>query len=501
MKKLCLILVFALLVTAAISCADGTETKAGTDSDTSETSQSTEDETVDFSSMNFIERLTYDKSAIPDNLPDTDLGGYSYTIGFLDQGDGSAYYDDWIADEISGEVVNDAVYKRNSNVSERFNIKFDYFSFPNTDQYTATMVKVVKSGEDAFDMASLHPGYYNAFITSGYMTNLAVLDYLDFTQPWWMSDSVKAYSYKGNIYTVYGAGTAISLLATAPVMVYNKTVAADNNVGDLYQVVRDGAWTYDYVKALIKDMWVDLDGDEKKSDDDFFGMYFVQPNEAYTFIWTLGGKYISKDKNDEPYLDINNEKNLNIFDAVRDMSQNWDGVYYAKSYDTDCQMFVKGRALFQRAVLIIVNSLRDADFEYGILPNFKLDENQENYITSSGGGPQGIPITCADKNRAALIMEALNAESYKLVIPAYYGTAVKVKYTYDEESAEMLDLIFKNVVYDPSFVFCSTVTYSLGEFNLGKTEFASWYASKEKGFAKTLENAVASFSDVVSTGN
>lgn len=498
MKKVHFIAII-LLTSTFLCCAQNTGSVSVTTPE--ETTVTDVEETVDFSSMNFIERLTYDKSTIPDNLPEADLEGYVYTIGFLDQGDGSAYYDDWIAEDLDGDVVNDAVYHRNLKVSERFNISFDYFSFPNTAEYPGTMTKVINAGEDAFDMVSLHPGYYASFVSSGYMTNLSILDHLDFTQPWWMGDSVKAYSYHGNIYTTYGAGTAISVLATAPVMVYNKDVAADYNIENLYKVVREGKWTYEYVKTLIKDMWVDLDNNEKKSDDDFYGMYYVHPNEAYTFLWTLGGKYIAKDADDEPYLDVNNEKNLMIFDAVRDMAQNWDGVYYAKSYDTDTGLFIAGRALFQRAVLIIINGLRDADFEYGILPNFKLDETQENYITSGGGGPEGIPITCAEKNRAALIMEALNAESYKIVIPAYYETAVKVKYTYDEDSAEMLDLIFKNVVYDPSYIFCHNATYSIAEYCLGKQEFASWFASKEKNFNAQIESSVASFAEVVAAGN
>jgi uncharacterized membrane protein len=155
MKKLCLILVFFMLVIISVSCADnGT---AGIETAASDTVQSEDNGTVDFNSMNFIERLTYNKSSIPDNLPDIDLEGYVYTIGFLDQGDGSAYYDDWIAEDLDGDVVNDAIYQRNLKVSERFNIKFDYFSFPNTAEYPGTMTKVINAGDDVFDMVSLHP--------------------------------------------------------------------------------------------------------------------------------------------------------------------------------------------------------------------------------------------------------------------------------------------------------------------------------------------------------
>lgn len=40
------------------------------------------------------------------------------------------------------------------------------------------------------------------------------------------------------------------------------------------------------------------------------------------------------------------------------------------------------------------------------------------------------------------MLEILNYESYKTVIPAYYETALKTKYSRDAESSEMIDLIF-----------------------------------------------------------
>jgi len=46
------------------------------------------------------------------------------------------------------------------------------------------------------------------------------------------------------------------------------------------------------------------------------------------------------------------------------------------------------------------------------------------------------------------MLEALQSESAKTVRPAYYDIALKTKYTRDDDSVEMLDLIFNTRVVD-----------------------------------------------------
>lgn len=486
-----LLLLAAMIFASCANSASGnsTQTTAPSGSDTTAT------EEVNFDDMTFIERLTYDRSNISDGLPAKDYDGYTYTVAFLDQGEGSNYHDEWVAEKLDGEVVNDAVYNRNHNVMDRFNIDIAYYPFPNSDNYSGLMAQCVTAGDDVFDMISLHPAYYSAFIYSGYMTNLSDLEYLDTSKPWWMTDSIKSYSYHNNYYTAFGVATALTVLGDSPVMFFNKDLASDNGIGSLYDVVNNGGWTCEYVSSLIKNMWVDVNGDGTVGSEDTFGMFYIHPNETYRIIWSLGGRYVMKDANDEPYLDVNNEKMLNIFETVREMSK-YDGTFYNKDYESS-NLFTGGQALLWRSGMGSVDALRDVSFDFGILPNYKLDENQENYLTNGGGGPQGIPVTCQDTERASIVMEALNSESYKLLIPAYYETAVKTKYTYDEESAEMLDLIFSNVVYDPSYVFCHSLTYALGDYVLGSKEFASWYSSVETSAQGTLESNIASYTALI----
>lgn len=91
--------------------------------------------------------------------------------------------------------------------------------------------------------------------------------------------------------------------------------------------------------------------------------------------------------------------------------------------------------------------------DYGIIPTPKLDEKQENYVTYNlGTYYMAILKTAKDPEMSAVMLEALNAESYKSVVGAYFDTALKGKYSRDEKTAEMLDLILSNAFFDFTFV-------------------------------------------------
>jgi hypothetical protein len=94
--------------------------------------------------------------------------------------------------------------------------------------------------------------------------------------------------------------------------------------------------------------------------------------------------------------------------------------------------------------------------DFGILPFPKFNEAQENYysvVNPYTGVMLGIPQSAEDLNRVSIILEALAAESRYTLQPAYYDVALTRKYTRDEESEEMLDIIFGSRVYDIGGVY------------------------------------------------
>jgi len=61
----------------------------------------------------------------------------------------------------------------------------------------------------------------------------------------------------------------------------------------------------------------------------------------------------------------------------------------------------------------------------------------------------GIPVNLGgpDLERSAIILEALSAESMYTLTPAYFEIQLQTRLLRDEESAEMLEIIFANRTY------------------------------------------------------
>ena len=87
--------------------------------------------------------------------------------------------------------------------------------------------------------------------------------------------------------------------------------------------------------------------------------------------------------------------------------------------------------------------------DFGIIPYPKYDDAQDRYYSRIEACELFcVPVTNKNHEFAGVVLEALAAESAKSVIPSYYDVALQGKVTRDEESSEMLDLIFNTRVFD-----------------------------------------------------
>ena len=139
---------------------------------------------------------------------------------------------------------------------------------------------------------------------------------------------------------------------------------------------------------------------------------------------------------------------------------------------------------------------------YSILPFPKWDEAQENYYTNADDKFQvfSIPKTVSDTSFVGMIFEALSAESYRSVYPAYYDVALKGKYSSDPSTAEMIDIIMEGRKFDVSFQFgekqMARLPYLFRDLlQFPNQELASKAAGAEKAFNKKLEEFYEQFAD------
>ena len=447
-KQVSLMLAAAALLLTAASC--GGEASAPKTDETSpiEKTAETEAATEEF------DPLAY--------LPETDLGGWQMDI--LCHEDHLSGTWTFKADEMNGEVINDAIYMRTRRIEERYNMKYNVFAVG--DQWNSLHDKLrasIAAGDDLCDLVIYYT--YNlqaAMVTGQYFRNMLEIPHIDFSNPWWhtsINDTFTLYGYLPAILSDY----SINSYQYANLLVYNKTVAANYDVENLYDLVRNHKWTKDKFYQIVKDISNDSNGDGKMDREDTYGYATNFGYHALTWCYAIGEMGIRLDENGAQ-LGYQSEKFADLSQWLYDLLYTSNLVFNIV-WDMPCDIsWDENRVLFQAIWLNDLENFREYNSSYGLLPYPMYDESQDKYYTYDDCrcGAFGIPITSTeqDVDSAGLILEALSADSYYNVIPQYLDTVVTSKLSRDEESLEMLDYIMDGRVYDIGYAMPDPKNYT-----------------------------------------
>jgi hypothetical protein len=253
-------------------------------------------------------------------------------------------------------------------------------------------------------------------------------------------------------------------------------------------------WYLEDMFASIENIYQDVN-DNGKDVEDTFGV--LMPQEMYAIFETYGINMIEKNEdNTELILNASDERVYDLIDKYYGIRYDLDGGY-TDVRNTTAEMFKAGQGVYLTISLsYAVSHFRDATFAYGIVPYPMLDEQQGDYYAGYTDRFMIIPHTCPDVDYVATIVEALSAEGYRQVLPAYYETALKGRYTHDSESVQMLEIIREGRIIDFAYIYsndtaCTRALYSLLKDK--KHDYASFYASKETPANTRIEELIAAF--------
>lgn len=162
--------------------------------------------------------------------------------------------------------------------------------------------------------------------------------------------------------------------------------------------------------------------------------------------------------------------------------------------------FKNDRLLFLAQGIGVSSNLRDMESDFGIIPYPLRDENQEDYISYNFGTFYlAIPKSASNPEMSAVVLEALNAETYHTVKDAYYEINMKEKFSRDEDTREMLDMIIDNLRFDFTFVneaaTGSIVMYFFDQISNKNANVASTYEKRQKAFQKQLEKLFETYAE------
>ncbi len=441
----------------------------------------------------------------PDDLPEKmDLDGRTMRIMVRTEDFAS---NEIAVEEMTGEVINDAVFTRNSNVCDRLNVNIEQELTRGGADNSASqaLTNLVTAGSDDFDLFCSNSYTTVLLAVNGILTELTQLEYLDLTKEYWSQGFNETAAIGGKQYICTGP-MALGFYRYLMVGLFNKSLFDRFGVEYPYDTVLEGGWTLEAQNALAQVFYTDTNGDGTRDADDTYGFYTRASNDTSIndgYWGSLNLRTISKDENGYYVYDINQENFVNGLDNLLALMTG-DGSFSNAANDTAIhQKFSEGTVAMCNARLHVVedDKLRSMEDDYGVLPLPKADENQENYYSLAQDQflVYAIPLSVQQTGLEdiGMFLEAFASESYKVVRPAYYEIALTSKYMNDAESAAMLDLVANNMYIDPAILYLSYFNLNVGTLRnilkAGENTIASTIASNQKVMAKTVDKLNKSY--------
>ena len=414
------------------------------------------------------------------------------TLTFFSRVD-SVWGTDLMAEDINGTVLNDAIYKRNSTICEKYGIELEELEGSTT--FRDQVGNRIASGDTTYQV--LYMGLADAAHASqsGYLLDLTELENINLGGQWWTQSSNKAWSFGNRQYFATGAITTTDDRAIRT-MFFNKDMIEELQLETIYNLVDRNEWVYEkffeYVEVAKKD-----DGDGIVTLNDTFG---ASAQVTFGFMMTMasGEMLVQKDTEDLPYFAVTD--NARFVDVVNYLTENIagnDGIYLGADADIK-DIFGNGRSLFWAEVLLHAETLRmNYDLNFGIIPMPKYNADQENYHQYTTGYCASVicfPTTTTgdDLDFASFMVEAMAIESVETVVPSYYDVCLKGRYVDDAESAAMLDIITTSVSSDYAEIlgwggFKTTVQNAISAGNSITTIIKSNAPMTKKAIQKAIE--------------
>lgn len=411
---------------------------------------------------------------IPEML---DYDSYDFTI--LSCLASSIVFNDFSVENADYDVVNEAIFKRNSDAENKFNIVIvskelngNVFS---EGVGTGALRQDYTAGEALYDLCGLSTWQAASCAANGYLLDLNEIPYINLGRSWWDQRTNVDLAIQGKMFFTTGDIGVTDNLGTHCIL-FSKGLAAEKNITDIYELVLNDKWTWDKLEEYTRTVSEDLNGDDVMDEYDRFGLLCWNSSFQASFGAARAKIADINSATGDLSLTIYSDRNTSL--AARICNLCFDSKYSINSQSTLYSdrvkavggligMFANGQGLFAAVIFRDVPKLRDMEMDFGIIPYPMFDETQGEYggyVSATYSNMYGIELNAQDLERTGVITEYLAYVSQQYVTPAYYEHTLKGRDARDEESIRCLEIIFANRSFDAG------VFYEIGGYTSNLTD-------------------------------
>ncbi len=406
----------------------------------------------------------------PDNLPaDLDYNGEKVSFIYREE-----VADEFYIEYLDGEVVHDNILSSMNSVEERLGVDIVVILRPGhlvgaREEFMNHVNNSIIAGDQTYDWVDLMIGNAPLQARNGNYMNLLDNPMLDLDQPWYIAGLADTCTVANQLFFISG-DASLGYLKSAFCMYFNKVIAENYGIENLYQAVEEGKWTLDKLMEVSKAASQDLnhDGSYDLKDQLGFVNHDGQHNNGY--MYAIGATAYTKQSDGSWLFTFGSDRDYRAAAKLGMLRNNTEGAFFAagtsatvdglNEYSLVSSKFCNDEIFIITAEMDDgISQFRAMESEYGVLPYPKLDEEQEHYATTSRTTQNSfsMPVTCANPSMAGAVMEALSASNYQMVLPAYFEVALKTKLAADSESAMIFDIIHDSMILDFGYVFNNAI--------------------------------------------
>ena len=426
-------------------------------------------------------------------VTEADFGGYEFNV-LISSRSSRTPNDFEVKKGTEDTAMGSAVYTRYLRMLEKYNVNIVCTAQLGGDERKneafATMETQYNSQTNDYDFCVINTYAVAPITTAGYLYDMNNVPYLDLTKSWWDQTMLGDLTISGSVYFMSGDITT-TVDDYMYCTIFNKKLYEQyiQDGTDVYELVNNGKWTLDRLKTLSSVLCEDVDGDDVMTNADRYGL-MTWYDEMYASVQASGGRIAKVNEYGYMELTLQSERNFDVMRKYMELENAPSTINFQNETLNPGKKFVsifsEGRAMFFMTILNEVYRFRDTDVEYGILPNPKYNEEQENWFCTFSAGLASftcIPGYQDNIERTGIIVELLGWEAVDSIKPGYYEHTLNGKLVSDNESIDSLTVILENKFVDIGHYF-----------TVGKLNSAMWNVAAS-GTAGTFASEYQTYRD------
>ena len=260
---------------------------------------------------------------------------------------------------MTGDVYSDSLYQRCMDTEDRLGITIEV-----TDGTLSQIKTSVAAADDFADLTFADLSNVMSLVLENYCIDFYEIPNISLDKVWWDQNAEEKLSFEGKLFYTFN-DSITTQTDNCRTIYFNKEMADDLQLPDLYDMVRNGTWTFDKLEEYALMAVSDLNGDTRFDGNDRYGIVnWGVTGLGEALLTGADCEIVMQGDDGVPYFNCFTERFNTVYTRILDIMNNGNLFYVGNAVN----MLKSGQALFIVDSLGSAPNLRDTDVDFGILP-------------------------------------------------------------------------------------------------------------------------------------